>query len=71
MNVHVFYFHKEKQKVVRSYIGSHFLGRANAEETLQSIQAVQGKLDLTHNLVQVSVDGPNVNWKIVELIKKY
>ena len=35
MDVHVFYFHEEKQQVVRSYIGSHFLGHANAEETFQ------------------------------------
>ena len=25
MNVHAFYFHEEKQQVVRSYIGSNFL----------------------------------------------
>ena len=60
MDVHVFYFHEEKQQVVRSYIGSHFLGYANAEETFQSIQAGHGKLDLIHNLVQVSMDDPNV-----------
>ena len=53
----VFYFYEEKQQVVRSYIGSHFLGHANSEETFQSIQAVHSKLDLTHNLVQVSTDG--------------
>ena len=56
MDVYVFYFHEEKQ-VVRSYIRSNFLGHANAEETFQSIQAVHSKLDLTHNLVQVSTDG--------------
>ena len=61
MDVHVFYFHGEKQQVVRSYIRSHFLGHANAEEIFQSIQAVHYKLDLTHNLGQVSLDGPNVN----------
>ena len=33
MDVHVFYFHEEKQQVFRSYIGAHFLGHANAEET--------------------------------------
>ena len=70
MDAHVFYFHEEKQ-VVRSYIRSHFLGHANAEETFQSIQVVHGKLDLTHNLVQVSMDGPNVNWETVEIIKEY
>ena len=70
MDSHVFYFHEEKQ-VVRSYIGSHFLGDANAEDTFQSIQAGHGKLDLTHNVVQVSMDGANVNWKTVEITKKY
>ena len=63
--------HKEKQQVVRSYTGSHFLKHANAEETFQSIQAVHGKLDLTHNLVQVSMDGTSVDWKTVKMIKKY
>ena len=62
VDVHVFYFHEGKQQVVRSYIRSHFLGHANAEETFQSIQAVHSKLDLTHSLVQVSMDGLNVNW---------
>ena len=71
MDVLVFYFHEEKQQVVTSYIGSHFLGHANTKETFQSIQAVHGRLDLTHNLVQVSMDGPNVNWKRVEIMKKY
>ena len=50
------------------------MGHANAEETFQSIQAVHGKLDLTanlQNLMQVSMDGPNVNWKTVEIIKEY
>ena len=45
-----FYFYEEKQQVVRSYIGSHFLGHANTEERFQSIQAVYDKLGLTHNL---------------------
>ena len=71
MDVHVFYFHEEKQQIVRSYIGSHFLCYTNAEETFQSIQAVHGKLDLTLSLVQVSMDGPNVNWKTIEIIKEY
>ena len=71
MDVHLFYFHEEKQQVVRSYVWSHFLGHGNAEETFQSIQAVHGKLDLTHNLAQVSMDGSNVNWKAVEIIKEY
>ena len=70
MDVHVFYFHEGKQ-VLRSYIRSHSLGHANAEEIFQSIQAVHEKLNLTQNLGQVSMDGPNVNWKEVEIIREY
>ena len=47
------------------------MGHANAEETFQSIQAVHGKLDLIYNLLQISMNGPNVNWKTVEIIKEY
>ena len=71
MDSHVFYFHEEKQQLVRSYIGSHFLGHANVKETFQSLQAVHGKLDLTYSLVQVSMGIPNVNWKTVEIVKEY
>ena len=69
MDVHVSYFHEEKQQLFRSYIESYFFSHANAEETSQLMQAVHGKLDLTHNLVQVSMDGPNV-WETVEIIKE-
>ena len=31
-------------------------------------ESIYGKLDLNHNLVQVSMDGPNVNLKTVEYI---
>ena len=69
MDVYVSYFHEEKQQLFGSYIGSHFFSHANAEETSQLMQAVHGKLDLTHNLVQVPMDGPNV-WETVEIIKE-
>ena len=60
-----FHFHDEKQQVVRSYNGSHRLVHANPEEISQSMQAVHSKLDLTHNLVQISMehddpDGPDL-----------
>ena len=47
-----------------------FWGHGNAEETFQSIQAIHGKLDLTHKLVQVSMNVTNVNWK-AEIMKEY
>ena len=69
--MYMFYTFMKRNNVVRSHIRSNFLGHANAEETFHSIQAVRSKLDLTHNLVQVSMNGPNVNWKTVEIIKEY
>ena len=36
----VFYLHEKKQQVGGSFIESHFLGHAAAEETFQSIQAL-------------------------------
>ena len=61
MGVHVIFFDSNKQEVVRSFIGSHFMGRASAEDTFASLKEVRKDLDLGHNLVQVSMGGPNVN----------
>ena len=36
MDVHIFYFHEEKQQVLRSYIRPHFLGHTDVEKTFQS-----------------------------------
>ena len=70
MHVHVIFFDSSKQ-VVRSFIGSHFMGHASAEDTLAPLKEVHKDLDLVLNLVQVSIDGPNVNWKTVEIIEDH
>ena len=46
------------------------MGTATAEETLESFKEVHGKLDFLHNMLQISMDGPNVNWKMIDLIKE-
>ena len=63
MDVHVIFFDSNKQEVVRSFVGSHFIGHASAEDTFASLKEVHEDLELVHNFVQVSMDGPNVNWK--------
>ena len=65
MDVQETLFDSNKQEVVRSFIGSYFMGHASVEDTLASLKEVHKDLDLVHNLAQVSMDGPNVNWKIV------
>ena len=61
MDVHVIFFSSKKWEVVRSFIESHFMGHASAENTFASLKEVLKDLDLVHDLVQVSMDGPNVN----------
>ena len=71
MDVHINYFNEEKEKVVRSYAGASFMGHALADHTVTSIQKVTGELDLVHNLLQVSMDGPNVNWSALSILNSY
>ena len=71
MDVYVIFFDSNKQEVVRSFIGYHFMGHVSAEDTFASFKDVHKDLDLVHNLVQVSVDGPNINWKTVEIIEDH
>ena len=71
MDVHVIYFDESKQKVVRAYIGTSFMGHATHKDTVKSFEEVHGDLDLVHNLTQVSMDGPHVNWKSVKMIEEY
>ena len=71
MDVNVIFFDSNKQEAVKSFIGSHFMGHASAEDTSASLKEVHKDLDLVHNLVQVSMDGPNVDWKTVEIIEDH
>ena len=71
MDVNVIFFDSNKQEVVRSFIGSNFMGHASTEDTFVSLKEVHKDWDLFHNLVRVSMDGPNVNWKTAEVIQNH
>ena len=50
------------KKVQSRYLSSAFLGHATADDMISVFEAhVEGKLGLS-NLIQLSMDGPNVNW---------
>ena len=44
-------------------ISSGFLGHTTAEDLKRTFEECTEKLD-TKKLIQVSMDGPNVNWKM-------
>ena len=54
-------------KVHSRYLGSVFLGRQRAEDLLSAFYEGTKELNL-ENLIQVSMDGPNTNKKILRLL---
>ena len=67
MDLHITYFDEKTQLVVRSYIGAHFMGRAK-QDTYRAVREVHGDLDIVNTLIQVSMDGPNVNLATLRFI---
>ena len=66
--MHIISFDENAKQIKRNYIGSEFIGHGVAETAVKTFKSVHGKLDYIHNLAQISMDGPNVNWKIVEML---
>ena len=54
-------------QVKSRYLSSGFLGHTTAKDLKRAFEECTEKLDLK-NLIQVSVDGPNVKWKMLDLI---
>ena len=54
-------------EVKSRYLSSGFLGHTTAKDLKRAFEECTEKLDLK-NLIQVSMDGQNVNWKMLDLI---
>ena len=57
----------QEEKVVSQYLTSEFLGHARANDILQKLSTTVSELGYG-NLLQLSMDGPNVNWKVSNVI---
>ncbi|XP_041865027.1 uncharacterized protein LOC121654791 [Melanotaenia boesemani] len=66
LDIHIRFW--KDDRVMSSYFGSQFLGHARAEDLLQNIKECIVQLNLRH-LLSVSMDGPNVNFKMLELLQ--
>ena len=53
--------------VKNRYLSSGVLGHTTAKDLKRAFEECTEKLDLK-NLIQVSMDGPNVNWKMLDLM---
>ena len=69
LDVHIISFNKTIKIVERNYIGS-FLGHGDAETCLKSLLEVLDGLDYVNKMIQIGMDGPNINWKLLSMIKE-
>ena len=69
--VHTISFDENAKHPKRNYIGSEYIGHGDSETVVKAFKSVYGNPDYVHNLAQISLDGPIVNWKIVEMLKHY
>jgi len=62
------YWDPNHNQVIDRYFGSEFLGHARAVDLLESFKSGTNKL-IPEKLIQVSMDGPNVNLKFLRDLK--
>ena len=70
LDADVNFFNDKSNRVERKYIESSFIGHFDAETCLKSLIDVLGYLDYVNNLIQIGMDGPNVNWKLFDMMKQ-
>ena len=69
MDVLIRYFHADDNKIKTRYLDSHFLRHSTHTNLLREYN--KALKDLCENkLVQISMDGPNVNLKLLEKVNE-
>src|SRR6267154_4379129 len=58
----------EEAEVRTRYYHSEFMGHVTAEDMMGIFESATSDLDLRH-LIQLSMDGPSMNWKFYDLIQ--
>lgn len=61
-DVHITFFDETTNSVTYRYLGSSFLDHSDTTSIAQGLIDVHGALSISQNCVQLSMDGPNVNW---------
>ena len=68
MDIHVRFWHPELNEVHTRYFNSVFLGHTKATDLLGGIKEGLETLSIS-KISQISMDGPNVNWKLIDILK--
>ncbi|KAJ4919549.1 hypothetical protein JOQ06_022104 [Pogonophryne albipinna] len=69
MDIILRYWSEREGKVAVRYFTSEFLGHTQAEKLLESINRSLSPLD-PKKLLQISMDGPTVNWKFLRIFQE-
>ncbi|KAI2656593.1 AAA ATPase forming ring-shaped complexes [Labeo rohita] len=69
MDIIVRYWSDPEEKVGVRYFDSEFMGHTQAEKLLEKIKKTLSPLD-PKKLLQISMDGPMVNWKFLKMFPK-
>lgn len=64
------FYNDQKEQVGSRYLNSVFMRRSAATDILDHFLKGLKNLPL-HKMLQVSMDGPNVNWKFIELLEEH
>ena len=65
MDVIVHYFHEDR--VVTQYFDSQFMGQETADKLVENLKSSLTKLN-NRKLLQLLMDGPRLNWKVLSLL---
>ena len=68
--MHLIYFNEVKLQGTIVYLGSQFTGHGSAIDLIRTFKDDYHNLNYVKNLLQVSMDGPNVNWKMLKLVEE-
>ena len=60
------YWDKNTNRVTVRYLNSAFMGHATSEDILESFKSALNHFEI-EKIMQISMDGPSVNWKFLEL----
>ena len=71
MDIHIIYFNEKTKLIERCYIGSQFMGHASHQDIFDEFKKSHEGLDIVHYLFQISMDGPSVNWALVDVVCEF
>ena len=68
--MNLIYLDEVKLQTARVYLDFQFMGHKSATDLIQRFKDVHHNFNYVKNLLQISMDGLNINWKLSKLVKE-